>query len=90
MIFKLIQKPRTSGISDWVRQRDGSWRCGNVKVAIDPKAGRDWDSWFVYVLRRTRWVKCMPPSRPWGYGHSGQAKIGAALMARHRKKRRRR
>ena len=84
--MKLNTVERTGSNGLWIPCRDGSWRCGNVKVAVG-ESDRPWDTWYVYVLNRTKWRKVMPAQRPWGYGHPGQAKIGAALMARQKKKR---
>src|SRR4051794_13145989 len=89
MTMDLNTTERTSALGLWIPCRDGSWRCGNVKVALaaderEGKSGRK--SWFVFVLNRTRWTRVFPKMRPYGYGHQGQAKIGAALMALHQRK----
>lgn len=68
----------------WERQPDGTWRCGNVMIQNDGDEPPR-DSWNIYVrLDAGTWVRVRAKSRPWGYGHPGQAKIGAAKLARRR------
>ncbi len=70
--------------NDWNEQEDGSLRCGNVLLRCD-------DVYYIGDYRCERWyiyrvevdgklTRVHPKSRPWGYGHSGAAKIGANLL----------
>jgi hypothetical protein len=63
----------------WERTAAGNWLCGNVAVI------QDGGSWYIHVRGRYGWGRVFPAQRPWGYGHAGQAKIGAALMAKHQR-----
>ncbi len=87
MKIELEQTKRTSSFGLWKKQEDGSYRCGNVKVAIGPREdNKQWDSWRIFVLdENEQWEMLVLKNRPWGYGHAGQAKIGAALAARHQR-----
>lgn len=62
----------------WERLKNGDYQSGNCRVCYQPKQ----DQWLVFVKEGEEWVNKRPVSRPWGYGHAGQAKIGAAHMAR--------
>jgi hypothetical protein len=72
--------------NDWQQMEDGSFRSGNVVIRCDrrePFGGHTFETWNIYRVdgngRLTRvWCK----SRPWGYGHAGQAKIGASHMSK--------
>lgn len=80
---------RITSLGEWQIQPDGSYRCGNVKVQREKRPDGRYQ-WFVYVFTRLHrgvghWRKVMPEQRPWGYGHQGQAKIGAALMAKYQR-----
>lgn len=70
--------PTTVRRNAWVKHPDGSHRCGNVVLRSN---GEEWpnDSWSVFLVDADgveTQVHC--PSRPWGYGHLGQAKIGVS------------
>lgn len=73
----------------WERLPDGGYRCGNVEIHLAEDlhpAANGRTSWFVYERMRGGELELrIPEGRPWGYGHPGQAKIGAALMARARR-----
>lgn len=70
---------------DWQRTEDGSFRCGNVVIRCDrrePYGGHTFETWHIYrVDDKGRLVRVHAKSRPWGYGHSGQAKIGASHLS---------
>lgn len=69
----------------WVEMEDGSFRCGNVLVRCDERTtfgGYTLQWWNIYrVGRGGRLTRVWAKSRPWGYGRSGQAKIGASHLA---------
>lgn len=66
--------------NDWKQMEDGSFRCGNVLIRNDGGTGIR-SNWRIYRVEQDgRLTLIHPKSRPWGYGHSGQAKIGASHM----------
>ncbi len=69
---------------DWQEMEDGSFRCGNVLIRCDertPSGGYVFQKWNIYrVEENGTLTRIHPKSRPWAYGHAGQAKIGAAKM----------
>lgn len=79
-------KPVVVRHCDWNKQEDGSFRCGNVVIRCDertPYGGHTFERWHIYrVEDGGRLVKVHAKSRPWGYGHAGQAKIGASHIAK--------
>ena len=94
MRMRLITSPRTTSLGQWKQLPNGDWQCGNVQVRCLeryklPTTG-DWEfqTWWVFVFTGTKetkdgWDIVTPDQRPYGYGHAGQAKIGAALMAKY-------
>lgn len=87
--LKLETETRATSHGQWKRQRDGSWRCGNVKIVNIGSTGLRQD-WRIFVRARTvrgraDWRIVSLRQRPWGYGHAGQAKIGAGLIAAHQR-----
>ncbi len=72
--------------NDWKKQEDGSFRCGNVVIRCDERTpfgdgGYVFEKWFIYrVETNGKLTRVHPKSRPWGYGHSGAAKIGASHL----------
>lgn len=68
----------------WTKMEDGSFRSGNVLIRCDEResfGGYTFERWNIYRVEEngtlTRiWCK----SRPWSYGRSGQAKIGASRI----------
>lgn len=78
--------PKVVRANAWLEQEDGSFRCGNVLIRCDertPCGGHAFERWHIYRVepdgRLTRvWAK----SRPYGYGHAGQAKIGASHIGK--------
>ena len=75
---------RTGRLNLWVLARDGSWRCGNVRVKREWDKRWGWWHWFVWMRRGNEWVRVCCPSRPWGYGSAGQAKNGVGRMVSQR------
>jgi hypothetical protein len=71
--------------NEWQKMEDGSFRSGNVLIRCDvrtPFGAHTFETWFIYrVDARGKLTKVHPKSRPWGYGHAGQAKIGASHLA---------
>lgn len=71
--------------NDWKEQEDGSFRCGNVLIRCDkrtPFGGHVFESWNIYrVNENGKLTRVWAKSRPWGYGHSGAAKIGASHLS---------
>ncbi len=69
---------------DWKEMEDGSLRCGNVVIRCDkrtPYGGHTFETWHIYRVESTgKLTRVHPKSRPWGYGHAGQAKIGASHL----------
>lgn len=64
----------------WVKMEDGSFRCGDVIIRNDGDTGIRSD-WRIYrVDENGKLTRVWAKSRPWGYGHSGQAKIGASRI----------
>ena len=82
--IKLEQTKRVSSLGTWVRLKDGSYQCGNVKVMNVGGKGRE-ASWRIFVRSGRKWEVLVLKSRPWGYGSAGQAKVGAALVAAHQR-----
>lgn len=75
-------KVATIRLNDWVEYEDGSFRSGNV-VLRNEGGSRIRADWRIYCVDdRGRLVMVSPKSRPWGYGHVGQAKIGAAHIVK--------
>lgn len=72
--------------NDWREQEDGSLRCGNVVIRCDertPFGGYTFERWFIYRVEPSgKLTRVHPKSRPWGYGHSGAAKIGASHLSK--------
>lgn len=73
--------PTVARHNDWQQQRDGSYRCGNVVLRNVGGSGLR-SNWRIFVRRNGRLVMVWPAQRPWGYGHPGQAKIGAAHLSK--------
>lgn len=78
--------PKVVRVNAWRKQDDGSFRSGNVLIRCDertPYGGHTFERWHIYRVEAngtlTRvWAK----SRPYGYGHAGQAKIGASHIGK--------
>lgn len=72
-------------LNDWNEMEDGSFRCGNVVIRCDSKTsygGHTFETWHIYCVGRGgKLIRVYAKSRPWGYGHAGQAKIGANHLA---------
>lgn len=93
--FKFVGVERTSTLGCWVKEhpRNGNgYRCGNVAVRQRFWAkkwnGDDGLRWFIFLKQRDgTWKRHLPATRPYGYGHQGQAKIGAAMCARWQRER---
>ena len=88
--LKLKQSKKLTSFGLWKRNRDGTrYRCGNVEVrkVKRPKENHGpGDYWRIFVRHPSgRWEELTLKQRPWGYGHPGQAKIGAALVAAHQR-----
>lgn len=89
-MFALVTVDRTSSLGCWIKEhpRNGNgYRCGNVAVRQmfwrKKWNGDDGIRWFIFVRgANKRWKLFLPKTRPYGYGHQGQAKIGAAMCAR--------
>lgn len=64
--------------------------CGNVMVRCIGERGRlgdyiFWD-WRIFIRLKTEWIMVRPPSRTYGYGSAGVAKIASRLIGnRHGK-----
>jgi len=69
----------------WAEMEDGSFRCGNVVIRCDeriPYGGYAFQRWHIYrVGRGGKLTRVWAKSRPWGYGCSGSAKIGAGRIS---------
>jgi hypothetical protein len=86
MKIKLKTRPaKPSTLGCWERLPDGSWQCGNVRIInLGSKTDRYKADWFVFLVKDGELQgPIMPAQRQHGYGHAGQAKIGASLMARY-------
>lgn len=71
-------RPRVVNPNAWVKMEDGSFRSGNVLIRNDGGEALRSD-WRIYRVEADgRLTLVHPKSRPWGYGHPGQAKIGAS------------
>lgn len=78
----LALKHVTHRLNSWVAMSDGSFRSGNVVIRNDGGSGIRSD-WRIYCVDGVgRLVRVHPRSRPWGYGHAGQAKVGAAHIVK--------
>jgi hypothetical protein len=86
MTPRLTGKIRVSTINEWIRQEDGSFVCGNVRVSNVGRNGIGREEWAIHVFDRGGWVEILPPSRKSRYFSAGSAKIGAAHMTRFRQK----
>lgn len=67
----------------WRVQEDGSLRCGNVVIRCDRRERYGeyvFERWHIYRVDGGRLTRVHPKSRPWGYGSSGAAKIGASRL----------
>ena len=70
--------------NDWKKLKNGSFRCGNVLLRcdeVDLQGGYPFQRWNIYLVGpRGKLTRVHPKSRPWSYGRSGQAKIGASRL----------
>jgi hypothetical protein len=66
----------------WERRPDGSFRSGNVVLRNVAGWGPGREEWAIFVVAGSREARVHPASRPWTYGHAGQAKIGVSHMLR--------
>ena len=88
--MEFVSVERTSTLGCWIKEnpKNGNgYRCGNVAVRkmLWKKKwnGDDGFRWFIFVRNKSgKWKLYLPATRPYGYGHQGQAKIGAAMSAR--------
>ncbi len=88
--MKLLQFKKLAPVvvnpNDWSEQEDGSLRCGNVVIRCDertPHGGYTFERWHIYRVESDgKLTRVHPKSRPWGYGHAGQAKIGASRLVK--------
>lgn len=85
--LRLDTSRRITSLGCWRRLKDGSYRCGNVWVRPWQKEGTRplRDNWRIFVRVKRKWEMYVSRQRPWGYGHAGQAKIGAGLIAAHQR-----
>jgi hypothetical protein len=83
--LRLNTESRVSTLGKWVAQIDGSYRCGNVLVRNVGGQGVT-QCWRIFILDGENWKEHMPASRSHGYFCAGSAKIGAALMASHQRR----
>lgn len=71
-------------LNEWTEQDDGSLRSGNVLLKCDEVyfiGEYRCERWFIYLVGEAGSIaRVSPKSRPWGYGRSGAAKIGAAHL----------
>lgn len=69
--------------NEWAEQPDGSLTSGNVMIRNDG-GGPSRERWHIYARDEDGggWVRVWCKSRPYGYGHAGQAKIGVTRLSK--------
>ena len=78
--FNTYQRTSTCGL--WVKCRDGSYRCGNVKVKRGDKLKNGCYPWYLFLLVNGNWKRFAGRQRLHGYGHHADAKNGATKISK--------
>ena len=63
---------------EWRQKSEDVWRCGDIELrrTPEPEGGRPWCTWYYWIKIKGRFRKAWPKTRPYGYSHVSNAKVG--------------